>query len=91
MRTNPDPEQDDALLDALLRDENWQSASAALKAEALGTFRARQRVRRLTRWAGSMVALAAVMAGLVHWLDRPAAAPRQHGGVARTHPTSRDT
>jgi hypothetical protein len=77
MRTNPDPEQDDTLLDAVLRDENWQTTNAAFKAEALGTFRARQRVRRLTRWAGSVAALAAVMAGVVHWLDRPAAAPRQ--------------
>ncbi len=77
MRTNPDPEQDDALLDALLRDENWQTTNAAFKAEALGTFRARQRLRRLARWAGSVAALAAVIAGVALWLSEPAAAPRQ--------------
>jgi hypothetical protein len=33
-------------------------------------------MRRLTRWAGSTVALAAVIAGAVHWLGRPASAPR---------------
>ena len=77
MRMNPDPERDDALLDALLRDENWENASAAFKAEALGTYRRRQRVRRLGRWAGSVAALAVVMAGILHWAGRPAAGPRQ--------------
>jgi hypothetical protein len=73
---NSDPERDDTLLDAVLRDENWQTASAAFKAEALGIFRARQRLRRLTRWAGSAMVLAAAFVGLAHWLSRPATAPR---------------
>jgi hypothetical protein len=77
MRTNPDPETEDALLDATLRDEAWLSASAAFKAEALRTFRTRQRIRRLTRWAGSVAALVVVLAGLAHWVGRPAPAPRQ--------------
>ena len=77
MRTNADPERDDALLDAMLRDDNWQTASAAFKTELLGTFRARQRVRRLTRSAAGAVALAAVIAGMVHWFGPPEPAPRQ--------------
>jgi len=77
MRTNPDPDQDDALLDAMLHDEAWQTASAGFKAEALRAFCARQRVRRLARWAGGVAALAAVTAGLVHWSGRPAAPARQ--------------
>jgi hypothetical protein len=77
MRLNPDPEREDALLDATLRDETWQAASAAFKAEAVRTFRTRQRVRRLTRWAGSVAVLAAVLAGVVHWFGRPSPAPRQ--------------
>jgi hypothetical protein len=77
MRMNPDPERDDALLDAMLRDETWEAASATFKAGALRTFRTRQRVSRLTRWAGSVAALAAVLAGVVHWVDRPTPAPRQ--------------
>ena len=77
MRTNSDPERDDALLDAMLQDETWQTASAAFKAQALKTFRGRQRIRRLTRWAGCVAALAAVMAAAVHWSGRPAAPPRQ--------------
>jgi hypothetical protein len=77
MRTNSDSEKNDALLDAVLQNENWQSANATFKAQAVGTFRARQRVRRLTRWAGSVAALAAVTAGVGYWLSRPAALPRQ--------------
>jgi hypothetical protein len=60
-----------------LRDETWQAASAAFKAEALRTFRIRQRVRRLTRWAGSVAALAVVLAGVVHWVSRPPPTPRR--------------
>ena len=82
MRTNSDPDRDDALLDAMLHDEDWQTASAGFKAEALRTFRARQRVRRLTRWTGGVAALAAVTIGLVLWSERPAAPARQ---MAMTH------
>ena len=77
MRTNPDPERDDAFLDAVLQDESWHAASATFKAEALRTFRARQRVRRLTRWAGSVAVLAAVTVGVAYWSGRPATPPRQ--------------
>jgi hypothetical protein len=76
MRTNPDFERDEPLLVAMLADEDWQAANAGFKAAAMRTFRVRQRVRRLTRWAGSVVALAAVIAGSVHWFRaRPAAPP----------------
>ena len=74
---NSDPERDDALLDAMLQDEDWQTASAAFKAGALRTFRTRQRVRRLTRWVGSVAVVAVVTAGVLHWSGRPAAPPRQ--------------
>ncbi len=76
MRTNSDPASDDALLDAMLQDEDWQTASAASKAQALRTFRVRQRVRRLTRWAGGVAVLAGVLAGLAHWFGPHATAPR---------------
>jgi hypothetical protein len=77
MRTNPDPERDDPLLDAMLQDEAWQAASASFKAEALRTFRTRQRLRRLTRWGGSVAVLAVVLASAVFWIGRPAAPLRQ--------------
>ena len=70
MRTNIDPERDDALLDAMLRDESWQAASAAVKAQALQTFRTRQRVRRLARWTGSVAALVVAIVGVAHWFSR---------------------
>jgi hypothetical protein len=77
MRTNPDPEREDALLDATLCDETWQAANAAFKAEALRTFRVRQRIRQLSRGVGSVAALAMVIAGVVHWFARPTPARRQ--------------
>ncbi len=72
MRTNFDPEPEDPLVEATLRDETWQAANAAFKTAALRTFRTRQRVRRVTRWAGSVAAIAAVLIGVVHWLGRSA-------------------
>ena len=76
MRTNADSERDDALLDAMLRDEHWQVTSAAFKAEALKTFHVRQRIRRLTRWAGGVAVLAAVIAGAAYWFGPRATASR---------------
>ena len=76
MRTNIDPEPDDTLLDATLRDEDWQAANAAVKARALRTFRTRQRVRRLARWTGSVAALALAILGAAHWFSRSTTPPR---------------
>src|SRR5207249_12001258 len=73
MKTNSDPERDDALLDAMLQDETWQTASAGYRAEALRTCRTRHRVRRLPRWAGGAAALAAAPARGMHCARRPAA------------------
>jgi hypothetical protein len=67
MKTNPDPDPEDALLEAVLRDDAWQAAHAAGKAQALGVFCARQRVRRWSRWAGGLAALAVVAACAAHW------------------------
>jgi hypothetical protein len=72
MRTNIDPEEGDTLLDAVLGDEGWQDASTTFKQQALETFHAHQRMRALTRWAGSVAVLAAVVACGIHWLRMPA-------------------
>jgi len=93
MRTNADPERDDALLDAMLCDESWQAASAAFKAEALRTYRVGQRNRRLTRWAGSVAGLAAAIVLAGHWLGWRPAAPRPvtlaHAIVPKIAPPAR--
>jgi hypothetical protein len=82
VRTNSSPEKENALLDAMLRDETWQAASAAFKTEALRTYHARQRVNRVVRFAGSVAVLAAVGVGLAHWLGHSTApAPNQLAAV----------
>jgi hypothetical protein len=73
MKTNPDPDPEDPLLEAVLRDDRWQAANAAGKAQALGVFRARQRVRRWSRWAGGLAALAVAAACAAHWWAGPVA------------------
>ena len=70
MKTNPDPSNEDALLEAVLRDDAWQAAAAAGKAAALGVFQARQRLRRITRWGATLVMLALV-AAVTYWTTRP--------------------
>ena len=90
MRTYPDPETDDALLDATLQDEIWQATNAALKKEALGIFRTRQRVRRLARWTGSVAATVAVLASVAHWVGRPAPPSQQVALVMTQAPKAPD-
>jgi len=85
MRMNAEPERDDALLDAALRDDSWEAASAAFKADALRTFGVRQRARALTRWAGLVAASAAVVAGTMLWLG-PRATVRPPAMVAHVQP-----
>jgi hypothetical protein len=85
MRTNSDQERGEALVDAVLRDEDWELVNAAWKAEALGRYRARQRIRRLTPWAGGLAALVVVAAGSMLWLSRPVEGARP-GIVAHNPP-----
>ena len=74
----------------MLRDESWEAASATFKAEALRTYRIRQRVNRLTRSAGSVVVLVVVFAGLTHWFSRPAPAPRQVAAALTAIPRAQE-
>jgi len=72
---NPNPEREDPLLNAILKDECWHTNHAACKTEVLAAFRARQRVRRTRRWIGSVAALSAAVASGVFWLHRPVVVP----------------
>lgn len=75
MNSNLDPERENALLDAVLRDEAWQGTNAALKIDALVAFRRRQRLRRLTRVAATVLVLCALLALALRWSRPPAATP----------------
>ena len=86
MKPNPSPGTEDPLLDAVLRDETWQITSTAFKAEALGVFRGRQRVRRATRWSGACFAFAVLLACGVHWSHRPEATPVSRAVTPREAP-----
>jgi len=77
MKTNRDFEGYDPLLNAVLGDESWQTANAAVKAAALGAFQARQRARRAMQWTGCVVALAVAIACGAHWLSRSVKPPQQ--------------
>ncbi len=60
----------------MLRDADWQIANAAIKADVMGAFGRRQRIRRITRCTGWAIALAAGLACTFHWVGRRAAAPQ---------------
>ena len=77
MKTNPDPHEEDPLLEAVLRDDGWQAANAAAKALALAAFQTRHRLRRMTRWGAGLAALA-VMAAAAFWIaGQPGQAPQR--------------
>ncbi len=78
MKTNRDAQSDDALVKAMLCDEEWQTGNIALKAEALRAFTCACRVRRIRRWAAG-AATAVATAGLLyfsHGLFRTSGSPR---------------
>jgi hypothetical protein len=86
MRTNSDPEKDNALLGAVLGDENWLAANSAFKAHALTTFRVRQRIRRATRWTAGLAVLVAAAALTAHWLHGPETARPKVMIASAAHP-----
>ena len=76
MRTNTDPERDDALLDAMLCDESWQAASAAFKAEALRDLPRPAARSPADAMGGRRGGPGCGDRGRAHWLGWRAAAPR---------------
>ena len=76
MKVTPNPQPEDALLDAMLRDELWQNADAALKTEALKAFRIGRRIRRIRRWAGGVAVIAVLTAAALHFSQDSPLGPR---------------
>lgn len=77
MNSNLEPAKENTLLDAVLRDEEWQATSAVLKTGALAAFRQRQRRRRLTRTVASALVLCAALVAASHWRGRHGATSLQ--------------
>ena len=88
MRTNFDPEEANALLEDMLRDEQWQAASAAIKAEALSILRTRRTKRILTRLGGVLAVIAFLGVSAGHWLRRQETDQRQIAALPRSNPNA---
>ena len=70
--------EEEALLNAALADESWQSLNSSLKRHALVAMCARNRKRRLRLWAGQAACTAALFTGALWWLGllpQPAVKP----------------
>jgi len=79
MRTNHDPEENDPILEAVLRDDEMQAGMASAKDEALRAFRGHHRNRQLVRRAISLAGLAVFVGVATHWIrinQTPTAAKR---------------
>jgi hypothetical protein len=70
---NTDPDRD-ALLDAVLGDEDWQALRASTRAAALAAFRARHRRQRLGQWGALAAGVALALGATWAWMQ-PALAP----------------
>jgi hypothetical protein len=70
MNPNLNPENQDRLLEVVLRDEDWQITSAAGKAQAVAAMRTSQYRRRALRRAGGAAALAAALSCAALWFGR---------------------
>ena len=88
MNPNLDPKTERALLDAVLRDEEWEAANTPLRAGTLAAFRHRQRRRRLTRAFAGVLVLTAAIGAASHWRGRGVATPSQ---VASSRPQAPKT
>ncbi|MCU0784844.1 MAG: hypothetical protein MUF81_12540 [Verrucomicrobia bacterium] len=74
MKTFPDPAPNDALLDAVLGDEQWQTTSASARRAASAHLRSRRRQRRIGQWTVGVLAATGLVAGSL-WLPRPGGKP----------------
>jgi hypothetical protein len=90
MKTDPDQNRDEALLDAVLGGEPWAEVNAAVKRAALAEFHARQRRRRIRFWAMQAAAGVVFVGGAV-WLAQRAAPSSQPKEVAVVAPAKTHT
>ncbi|HKS36879.1 MAG TPA: hypothetical protein VJW76_06810 [Verrucomicrobiae bacterium] len=73
-------ESNDALLNAVLADEDWQELNCSLKREALAAIGSQRRRRRFRFWTGRLACATLVLAGTLWWLRPPPPAPAPIAG-----------
>jgi hypothetical protein len=88
MKNEPEPNRDDALLDAVLGGETWPELTAAAKNAALAEFHAVQRRRRVRSWLAQAAALVLLAAGVAWW---PRAATPKATDLAVSRPAKAAT
>ena len=70
MKTFPDSDNNEDLLDAVLGDDQWQATSEATRRAVSDSLRSRRRQRRIGQWTSGVVAAACLVAGVLS-LVRP--------------------
>ncbi|HTB62415.1 MAG TPA: hypothetical protein VK737_02405 [Opitutales bacterium] len=75
MKNEPEPNRDDALLDAVLGGDTWPELNAAAKNAALAEFHVVQRRRRVRIWLAQAAAIMLLAAGVAWWPHATTTAP----------------
>ena len=67
MKTNLEHREEDALLAAVLGDENWQAASASLKTRAMAKYQRHQSLHKITRWTSALAMMVVAIGLAAQW------------------------
>jgi hypothetical protein len=83
MKTNPNPEDESAFLDAILADDEWAAVDSAVRRGTRAALRSRRRKRL---WGGTVAVGVGALAltAAVWWRPRAAAPASVEGQVAMT-------
>ena len=85
MKTFPNLDNNDDLLDAVLEDDQWQATSEFARRAASASLRSRRRQRRSGKWISAVAAAACLVAGSL-WLARPCGKTAAPGAAIQNVP-----
>ena len=69
MKTLPDPNDDDVLLNAILADEGWQELDSSVRRDSLASLRTQKRRRNMFALARGIAACAILVVPLLWWIQ----------------------